>query len=251
MDSMFSKIVVTGEGPTDMGICKRQLPVCTYDDYEIGPVMLLLNKLLEQHLPPWNTEQLDFTHPEKYVIFIYRDWFNNQMKTNRLIRPSKKVFKGFVEHAQRAAQLARYAKNNECQIAAYFHDTDGTRSQSNNREFLINAIKEGFRAMDFSDYGVPVVPKPKSEAWFLCAFKANPYQHCNSLENELSGNDCSPEKSPKVLLAQALGTDCCSRDLLCENACCIEINKLDMPSFNEVRENMKRAIAAIYGQIRD
>lgn len=27
-----------------------------------------------------------------------------------------------------------------------------------------------------------MVPRPKSEAWLLCALKPNPYQHCAALE---------------------------------------------------------------------
>ena len=48
---MFIRMVVTGEGKTDMGICNNQAQVCSGADYDIGPVTLLLIKLLERHLP--------------------------------------------------------------------------------------------------------------------------------------------------------------------------------------------------------
>ncbi len=48
---MFCKMVVTGEGKSDMGMCNNQALVCSGADYDIGPVTLLLIKLLERHLP--------------------------------------------------------------------------------------------------------------------------------------------------------------------------------------------------------
>ena len=189
---MFSRMVVTGEGKTDMGMCNNQAQVCSGVDYDIGPVTLLLVKLLKAYLPEWNADQLDFDHPELFVTCIYRNWFNDQAKSKRRLRPSKKLYKGFIEHAQRAEALASYAKAAEHQIAAYFHDTDGTRHELQHdpqrRRHLVDAINEGFRAAEFVETGLPVVPKPTSEAWFLCAVKDDLYQHCGSLETNLSGN---------------------------------------------------------------
>ena len=163
--------------------------------------------------------------------------------------------KGFIEHAQRAEVLASYAKATEHQIAAYFHDTDGTRQELQDdpqrRKHLVDAVHEGFRAAEFSECGVPVVPKPTSEAWFLCAIKKDHYQHCEALETELSGNIRSPERSPKIRLAEALGDSEYGREELCEIARSIEIDKLDMPSFNELRTDMKRAITFICDQINE
>jgi hypothetical protein len=251
---MFSRMVVTGEGKTDMGICNNQAQVCSSDDYDIGPVTLLLIKLLEKHLPPWNSGLVDFDHPESFVTFIYRNWFNDQTKAKSLLRPSKKLRTGNTVHAQRAAALAFYAIANDFQIAAYFHDTDGTQKKCQDdpqrRMHLVEAIKEGFRAANFS-CGVPVVPKPTSEAWFLCAVKTDSYQHCEALETELSGNvDSSPERSPKKRLGAALGEPDYDRARLCDIARSIDVERLDMPSFNELRTDVKRAITFICGTAR-
>jgi hypothetical protein len=48
-----------------------------------------------------------------------------------------------------------------------------------------------------------MIPKPKSEAWIICALKANPYLGCDPLEDR-SGNDNSPD-SLKGKLARLLG----------------------------------------------
>ncbi len=69
---MFCKMVVTGEGKSDMGICHNQAQVCSGADYDIGPVTLLLVKLLERHLPEWNVDQLDFSDPKSWVTLALR-----------------------------------------------------------------------------------------------------------------------------------------------------------------------------------
>ena len=252
---MFCKMVVTGEGKTDMGICNNQAQVCSGVDYDIGPVALLLIKLLEKHLPQRNADLLDFNHPESFVTFIYRNWFNDQPKAKNRVRQSKKIRKGFAEHARKSEALASYAKENCHQIAAYFHDTDGTRQELQDdpqrRRHLVDAINEGFRAAKFSECGVPVVPKPTSEAWFLCALKKDHYQHCEALETQLSGNIRSRGRSPKIRLAEALGDREYGREGLCEVALSIDIDRFNMPSFNELRTDMKRAITFICDQVNE
>jgi hypothetical protein len=53
----------------------------------------------------------------------------------------------------------------------------------------MRSMLTGFEVEHIST-GVPMIPKPKSEAWILCALRNN-YQHCAKLEDE-SGNDRSP-----------------------------------------------------------
>ena len=43
---------------------------------------------------------------------------------------------------------------------------------------------DGFAEENFSR-GVPMIPKPKSEAWIICALRSNPYEGCESLESAL------------------------------------------------------------------
>jgi hypothetical protein len=190
------------------------------------------------------------------VSFAYREFLSEKAKQRKLIRPGKNgVEKGFVVHAQRAAELAFYAIDQGYQIAAYFHDTDGTRQELQDdpqrRRYLVNAINAGFSAAEFSDCGLSVVPKPTSEAWFLCAVKTDPYQHCEALETQLSGNIRSPGRSPKIRLAEALGIPEYGREELCKIACSIEIEMLDMPGFNELPTDIKKAISVICGTVSE
>ncbi len=82
-----------------------------------------------------------------------------------------------------------------------------------------------------------MLPKPKSEAWVLCALQ-NKYQNCARLENE-SGNDASPNALKKQLEAH-LGQPC-SQELLNGKIDSgeIDINQIvDMPSLTEFKDRL-------------
>jgi len=61
----------------------------------------------------------------------------------------------------------------------------------------------GFKIEKF-DRGVAMIPKPKSEAWLLCALRNKAYENCQKLEDR-SGNDDSPNSLKKEL--DALGIE--------------------------------------------
>ena len=97
-----------------------------------------------------------------------------------------------------AAAKALEQEKDDSVVAVLFRDSDGTHSSSRGLwKDKQESISRGFKIENFGN-GVPMVPKPKSEAWLLCALKANPYQHCIGLENE-SGNDRSPNSLKKQL----------------------------------------------------
>lgn len=245
---MINKIVMTGEGPTDMGCCRNQQPICCGNDLELGPMAGLLWKLLCHHLPDWNVDCLDQAKPEGYMILISGAELGNISKRRSRIRPGKKnpELKGFLVHTQHAEALAQYAKDKDCQLAAYFHDVDRTDGQC-----LHEAIKTGFRAAEFETTGLALTPKPTSEAWLICGVKANAYQHCEQLENTLSGNDRSTQHAPKEELARCLGKPDYNRTDLNNLVEQLDIARLNMPSFNELREQVKTAIAILCCQCRD
>ncbi len=227
-----------------MGVCANQQRICTGQDFAVGAVAILLFKLIRQHLPDWNSDNLT-DEPAAHLTFIYRAWLKEQSKKNkRQVFVGKTVETGFEVHFRHAAVLAEYAKQNNHQMAAYFHDTDNEDWQT-----LRDAIKAGFRAADFERQGLAVVPKPKSEAWLICAVKEHPYQHCGKLEDVLSGNDDSPQNAPKKRLAEIMRLPNkrtkCNRVELIDVVDRIDVDRLDMPSFNDLREQVKTAITAL------
>lgn len=250
---MLNKIAVTGEGITDMGRC-LQGNDCTGENLDIGPISLLLLKLIARHLPEWNADLLEAQSPENCLTLLYHAHLGEISKDRSLIRPNKGGIKqGFVEHAQRAEALAHYALSKRHEMAAYFHDTDGTHTDPapQRRKKLKEAIEYGFRVAGLGERGLTLLPQPKSEAWFICAVKPNSYQHCDLLEERLSGNDCSPEHAPKKVLGDYLQNPSYNSQDLNELVEQIDVDRIDMPSFNELREQVKTAITTFCGECRD
>lgn len=248
---MLQMIALAGEGKGDMGYCTNSQEICSGEALDVGPVACLLLKLIHHYLPDWNADCLNLHNPASHFTYLSNGWLSTKTKANRRqVFVSKQVEKGFEEHFRRAKSLAEYALDDAHphEIAAYFHDTDGTRSQladmPDRQEKLMQAIKAGFRAAEFEKQGIALVPKPTSEAWFICATKPIPYQHCTQLEHELSGNDRSPERAPKTILGQHLGNPGYTRHDLNNLVGEIDVTRIDMPSFNQLREQVKTAINA-------
>ena len=86
-----------------------------------------------------------------------------------------------------------------------------------------------------------MIPKPKSEAWPICAFKEQPYQNCSILEDR-SGNDHSPN-SLKDELDTILGEQA-NRQLLCDafNNRNVRFDRIAMPSFRAFLERLEEVM---------
>lgn len=151
---------------------------------------------------------------------------------------------GTLFHRKQAFTLGTYAKKveasqNDSVLAVLFRDSDGTQKcPRTDWQDKLNSIVKGFEAARFEG-GAAMVPKPKSEAWLLCALKHN-YQHCDSLEDE-SGNDNSPNNLKKQL-TDHLGCDADREQLndLVETGQIIA-RQIKMPSFVAFLSSLARA----------
>ena len=150
----------------------------------------------------------------------------------------------FFRNARALAQLAQelsMGKNDEV-IAVLFRDADRTRSTvgaewEDKRDSMLHGFAfEGFHK------GVPMVPKPKSEAWLLCALKKiEPYRHCGRIELE-SGNDNAPN-SLKAQLAAALGGEPTAARLAeLVRAGEVDASRIDMPSFIAFKARLEECL---------
>lgn len=99
---------------------------------------------------------------------------------------------------------------------------------------------DGFDEEGFSK-GVPMIPKPKSEAWLICALKKSPYRGCTALESR-SGNDDAPNPL-KGELRKLLGSTP-SREVLCQMVQdkMVDIDRIVMPSFVSFRSRLEYVI---------
>ncbi len=135
------------------------------------------------------------------------------------------------------AQIARQIETleNADVMAILFRDADGTAS-SGRGEWTAKhqSMLTGFAAENF-DQGIPMLPKPISEAWLLCAVQQR-YQHCDQLECA-SGKNASPE-SMKKRLASLLGgkaTQTVLVDAVQDGL--IDMRQISMPSLTAFKEN--------------
>ena len=249
---MLQTLLVFGEGPTDMGRSRNAQPYAHGDDLEVGPMLRLAHRLLLRHLPDWNTDLFDIQQEHSIPsILVAAAEMTAQVKRGAKKFPSKKTKSGYLIHSKRAAVLGQLAQQTDsqttAQLAIYFHDTDGTNSEPHNPQELVQAVNEGFRASGFAKQGIAMIPQPTSEAWLICSCKPDAYQHCALLETQLSGNDRSPERAPKQVLGQHLGNPNYHRGDLWPVVNAIDLDRMDMPTFNQLRADLCQGIEQICG----
>ncbi|WP_265455063.1 hypothetical protein [Aeromonas salmonicida] len=253
---MLRTLLTFGEGPTDMGRSRNAQAYAHGDDLEVGPMLRLAHRLLGRYLPDWNADLFDLQQEHAIPsVLVAKAEMATKTRAGKFKLLSKDVKQGYLIHSKRAAVLGELAQQSgsltEAQLAIYFHDTDGTNRDTHDPNDLVLAVNEGFRAAGFVSQGVAMVPQPTSEAWLICSCKTDAYQHCAQLETQLSGNDRSPARAPKLVLGHHLGnTDYHRGDLLpVVNA--IELDRLDMPTFNQFRDDLKQGIRNLYGAVDD
>ena len=242
-------LLLSGEGAMDMGVCHSGLKQCESSDFQIGPMSWLVDQLVG------DSQGYEFSYLQNACFSYVSESFlaeNKQKPAKKAMnlrgrkRPPETQY--FYENARALAVEAKQKADdlNDTVIAVLFRDADGTASAGrghwkHKRDSMIN----GFQAEGF-EFGVPMIPKPKSEAWLLCAVKENPYQACGGLEDE-SGND-SAEHPLKAQLSAALnGKDSIDEinDMLLKGS--IDVHQIDMLSFNAFKDNLKEVVKSAIG----
>lgn len=253
---MLRTLLAFGEGPTDMGRSRNAQAYAHGDDLEVGPMLRLAHRLLGRHLPDWHADLFDLQQEHAIPsVLVASAEMKSLVKNSAIKLPSKKTKQGYLIHSKRGAVLGELAQQTgsltEAQLAIYFHDTDGTNRDPHDPHDLVQAVHEGFRAAGFAGQGVAMVPQPTSEAWLICSCKPDAYQHCAQLETQLSGNDRSPARAPKQLLGQHLAKPDYHRGDLLPVVNAIELDRLDMPTFNQCRDDLKQGIRKLCGAVND
>ncbi len=233
-------LLVSGEGPTDMGRCMVTDP-CDGAEFEPGPMAWMVDQITEASLGFLSLE----VGLIRYISETGLSHIAKRLRPRKLPgkrRPRETA--GYYKAARALAQCARSwgEETGDEVVAVLFRDADGTQSAGRGHwQDKWDAVVTGFKVESF-DAGVPMIPKPKSEAWLLCALKQNqPYQHCDAIENE-SGNDRSPN-SLKQQLRDVLGQDV-TRKLLADKVRSREVNlfRIDMPSFLAFKECLETTL---------
>lgn len=238
-------LLLSGEGKGDMGQCANSQSVCITPDYQPGAMAWFVDKLVEQFIG-YEYSHLAYNGitfvSEKYLV-------ENKLPAQKkamILRGKKKPpeTQYYYQNARALSEKAKSLSNeiNDKVIAVLFHDADGTASAGRGHwQDKVNSMKNGFATEDYADLGVAMIPNPKSEAWLLCALKNNAYQHCAALESE-SGNDKSLNPL-KDQLEEILGADhSVQRHIDLINDGTIDVMRVDMPSFNYFKLQLKSAV---------
>lgn len=234
-------IAVTGEGPTDMG---RRIPG-DREGFEQGPMCAVVEASIRRHRAELSPTFVFL--PESELTQHKKELPRNRRRfcAERLCAPqNRSKFPGLV---YRAEAFAAWAHEKGATLAVLFTDADGTRSAPlGQAEAKERAILEGFRLGGFDPTGVPMVPKPKSEAWLLAYFQRDrrgrpqPYVGCERFER-MSGNDSAPkDRNVKALLAQVFDCRSVSYETLLE----VDWPRVRMPSMDRFQGRLKGALDA-------
>lgn len=235
------RLWLSGEGPADLGATH---PGPDGDEFIPGPMAHIVDRLVTRHL--------DYSLLELHrgggdcVRHIPETELARHGKKGSMLLPGVKFGKHNLYFTRNAQVLGLMAKDDALNsgqpaIAVLFRDSDGTQSVGSTQwQQKFDSIKRGFEIVEFP-CGVPMVPRPKSEAWLLCGLNAVPHADCAQLE-EASGNDNS-RNSLKHRLTEALGHVPGAR----EQASWVETGRIDpfqidMPSFNAFRTELDRAL---------
>lgn len=240
-------LILTGEGPSDIGACKGPIGFCRNGDFQPGPMAVLVDQIVSARL---NYSVLSDT-PD---CLFYVDESRLVQKIAKLKQHRKNLY---LPGKRSSQETAYYFKNawafglialevegaaNDVGPAVFFRDSDGTRSTpSADWSAKWASIEDGFRRAE-NPRGVPMLPRPTSEAWLLCAAQERPYQNGHQIE-DLPGNQASPNH-PKKELDKAFGTHKNAAELctwLTDKP--LDLDRASsMPSFDRFRERLNEVL---------
>jgi hypothetical protein len=227
-------VVVSGEGPSDLGRCDGE-------DFRPGPMAWVIDKLTQARLDFSLVDcQCIRLIPEQELAHASRQLQPIKLPGKRSSRETGLYFKNARALAQKAKDRSTEAGDSRV-IAILFRDADGTASAKRS-EWVDkrNSMLNGF-AFERFDTGVPMIPKPKSEAWLICALRDPPYQHCEALEQR-SGNDHSPQSLKAELNSLLNGNVSAEEQAELVRDGTVDSLQIDMPSYNAFRKALDSAL---------
>lgn len=162
-------LFVSGEGATDLG--KREWDERREQEELLwGPMGFLLEHCVRKIKGrSWENDHFEFVDKRELILKVKK----GAMAIPSPQRPAGTLY--FQEHARRLGEYARVwmreqGREKEDSIAILFRDADGN---SENKRVIWqkkrDSIVQGFHLSGFQR-GVPMIPKPSSEAWLLALF---------------------------------------------------------------------------------
>jgi len=236
------RLVLSGEGPTDLGHESKRVGGL---EFVPGPMAWVIDKLLERY---HTGHSMLATHQAggDCVTHVRETDLAALGKRGSTLFPGFKFGKGTAFFTRNAQALGLFAKQTSVQkaqpvVAVLFRDSDGVRATpAGEWKAKVDSMHRGFALVE-CDTGVPMVPRPKSEAWLLCALRPPGYVNCAPLEGA-SGNDSSSNSLKKQLATLHGGADPTAEeqaDWVMTGA--VDPLRIDMPSFNAFKQALSTA----------
>lgn len=201
----------SGEGPTDMGVGTGAAVICEDDEYLCGPMAVIVDQIVERHqhhqYSPLQSHCCGFVSEHHLAVRAERELkpVKKSLRLPGLKQPKETRY--FFNHARIFARIAKEkaTEANDEVVAILFHDSDGTASAGRGLwEEKVNSIEHGFAEEDLSEdggpmvAGVPMVAKPKSEAWLISGITGSSDHEGKPLE-EWPGSDHAPRPLKRAL----------------------------------------------------
>ena len=237
----------SSEGPTDLGTGLNDA-ISEGDQFLHGPLVLLADQIFRDSIYEYSfVDSQCFGYVSKSRIVEHFKTLK-PLKKFRIPQGDLKDSQGTKYFRNNARALGAIAKKialekNDDVVAILFRDSDERNSSSSSDwKDKFDSMILGFRDEQF-DRGVPMLPKPVSEAWILCAIyrKENPNRSCNDLEDRKYGTGA--EHSLKIELTDLpnINND---RDSLNEKVENLEIHYsfINLNSFNAFKTQFEAAI---------
>jgi hypothetical protein len=243
-------LLLSGEGATDLGCCNNTQGDCSDSDFSIGPIGVLIDKLME---PKIGYSMPTVPGAVRYISKYKLMELAAKRKSNKrtvILRGSNREHETSFFYANAldfGLAALEIQESGHDVVAVFFRDCDRMRSDPKHLwEIKFKSVSDGFQRAGFL-HGVPMIANPKSEAWLLCAAKTSPFEHCAILE-ELSGNDDSANPA-KEQLAEMLGG---ARSVVEMNEWLADLNfdvagACEMPSFAKFHHRLQEVVRSITG----
>ena len=185
-------VFFSGEGASDFGVCDMgvQHQYCMGDYYLPGPLTYIVDAMIEI--------KYKYSIIESNVAVFVDGAELERIKIQ--IKPSKKSIRlrgynvpaetrfHFEDARSFAFAVSDFVaeKNENKFIAILFRDsnTNDNKEWQNKRNSMLSGFEVGFSKRQISNNGIPMLPRPVSEAWLLCAIyrQENQNSNCEYLE---------------------------------------------------------------------
>jgi hypothetical protein len=193
------KLLLSGEGASDLGICTNSLGRCDGSEWRPGAMAVLLVRLLETWLGYDLLDTLDAIHNiSETALCAATKELPTRLQPARGKKRGAEIGYYYGNAKTLALEATKLAEtSSDSVLAVFFRDSDGTASaKASTWSDKWKSICDGFANVDFK-HGVPMLPRPKSEAW-LMAITTPGLKDCRGFE-ELPGNDESPNSAKSRL----------------------------------------------------